>query len=386
MNRKSLLILLIIIIFASIQSCCATSVFLTSDHIGTESNDNEMLSEVKQYIQQLDPSVDVIIDPQAPSPGEGSRAVEADYDVVVNFAAVDCGNFQVLAHGSAKSDKQVIFVNTGNLNLDNKSFIKRAWDDNYSPTSFAAIASPSRFLNDAGINYIQPLQQFPDAGVDGVYQQSDNEVNKYIAEQIVDDIKNYNPNNEKTYDENLILKHQLNPSQMAQASSEYLNSNQSDNTTYNGYTTAQLLYLTSSYLNGTPLTTPDDYEEPDNPSETSYLTQDTYSYYDYVQMATITQEYMNENHKAPDSIDYKGAHIGYYDLQYNFAKITQNHTNNKNMDFMREYKFTKTHDNILTSLLPIAVVGIIILTALYLLRRYLINKKRKQQQRRRRGF
>lgn len=385
MNTKKSLLIFTVILLALIQVCSATSVFLTSDHIGSEDNDNQMLSEVKEYIEQLDPSINVIIDPRAPSPGEGSRAVEADYDVVVNFAAVDCGNFQVLARGSTNSDKQVIFVNTGNLNLDNKSFIKRAWDDNYSPTSFAAIKSPSKFLNDAGINYIQPLQEYPDKGVDGLYQKSDKDVNRYIAEEIVNDIKNNNPDNTKTYNENLILKHQLSPSQMAKASNEYLNSDLSDNETYNTYTTAQLLYLTSSYLNGTPLQSPDEYEQPDNPSENSYFTKDSYSYYDYVQMATITQEYMNENNKAPSSIDYEGAHIGYHDLLYNFAKITQNHTDSKNMDFAREYKFT-THNSILTIVIPVAVVGIILLTAIYIIRRYMINKRQHQRRRRRGGF
>ena len=41
--------------------------------------------------------------------------------------------------------------------------------------------------------------------------------------------------------------------------------------------------------------------------------------------------YMDANGKAPDSIEYNGAHISYYDLLYNFAKITQNHTDAKQL-------------------------------------------------------
>lgn len=382
--------LVLLLVFTSLLGCVsATSVFLTSDNIGGSDNDFDMLNEIRDYIIELsDGKLDVVVDPQASTPGEGTRAIESSCDVSVNFAAVDCGNLKLLAKFSSGSDKQVIFVNTGNLDLENRKFIKRAWDDNYSETSFAAIASPSKFLNDAGISYIQPLKKFPNAASDGVYTRSQSDVNKYIAQEVVDSINSYDASQSKSYDESLILKHNLQPQVMAEASSEYLQSNITDsssNDTYNSYTQSQLLYLTSSYLNGSALNDPAHYDAPSNPLKYSFLTKDSYSYYDYVAMASQTQEYMNTNGRAPDYITYEGAYIGYYDLLYNFAKITQNHTTNSQMGFDRYYSFDKTNDSMLINMLPVAIVGIIILVVLYAIRS-ILRRRARNNRRRRRGY
>ncbi|MCI5867716.1 MAG: pseudomurein-binding repeat-containing protein [Methanosphaera sp.] len=386
-KSKMELFIVLILVFASVLQCVsATSVFLTSDNIGGSDNDFEMLNEIKDYIMEFsNGKLDVIVDPESSTPGEGTRAIESNCDVSVNFAAVDCGNLKLLAKYSAGSDKQVIFVNTGNLDLESRDFIKRAWDDNYSETSFAAIASPSKFLDDAGISYIQPLKKFPNAASDGVYTRSQSDVNKYIAQEVVNSINSYDASESKSYDESLILKHNLQPQVMAEASSAYLESNTTDssmNDTYNSYSQAQLLYLTSSYLNGSALVDPKDYDAPSNPLKYSFLTKDSYSYYDYVNMAKTTQQYMNENGRAPDYITYEGAYIGYYDLLYNFAKITQNHTTNSQMGFDRYYSFDKSNDSILINMLPVAIVGIIVLVVLYAIRS--IFRRRSQRNRRRR--
>ena len=386
-KSKMELFIVLILVFASVLQCVsATSVFLTSDNIGGSDNDFEMLNEIKDYIMEFsNGKLDVIVDPESSTPGEGTRAIESNCDVSVNFAAVDCGNLKLLAKYSAGSDKQVIFVNTGNLDLESRDFIKRAWDDNYSETSFAAIASPSKFLDDAGISYIQPLKKFPNAASDGVYTRSQSDVNKYIAQEVVNSINSYDASESKSYDESLILKHNLQPQVMEEASSAYLESNTTDssmNDTYNSYSQAQLLYLTSSYLNGSALVDPKDYDAPSNPLKYSFLTKDSYSYYDYVNMAKTTQQYMNENGRAPDYITYEGAYIGYYDLLYNFAKITQNHTTNSQMGFDRYYSFDKSNDSILINMLPVAIVGIIVLVVLYAIRS--IFRRRSQRNRRRR--
>ena len=39
----------------------------------------------------------------------------------------------------------------------------------------------------------------------------------------------------------------------------------------------------------------------------SFMARDTYSVYDYFKMAGIVKEYMDENGRAPDSIEYEGA-------------------------------------------------------------------------------
>jgi len=70
MNKKIMYLLsLLIITFLLIQSATATSIFLTSDNIGGENNDQHMLESIKQYIEEYsNGQMTVIIDPQAPSP------------------------------------------------------------------------------------------------------------------------------------------------------------------------------------------------------------------------------------------------------------------------------------------------------------------------------
>lgn len=369
MNKKVVMFLLVILVSAStIQSVNATTVFLTSDNVGSENETLNMLNSVKNYIEEIsNGEIQATVDSQAPSPGEGTRAIESTSDVSVNFAAVDAANLELLADYASSNNKQIIFVNMGDLDLDNTSYIRRAWDDNYSSSTFAGLYTPGQFLNDAGISYIQPVKQYPDDASDGILDQSDDNVNRYIAQTIVDDI-NSNTSS-KTYDSNLIEQHSLSPSVMAEASSELYNSHDSSmNGTYNSYSAPQVLYMSASYLNGTGLSQPGNFEKPANPLEYSRFTKSSYTYYDYMRMGTIVKEYMDENGRAPDSIEYDGATIGYYDLVYNYAKITKDHTDTSHMDFQRSYNFDKVHDSLLYTLAPFIGIGIIIVIAYFIIR------------------
>lgn len=360
MKKKLFLIALIfVLIFSFIQTASATSVFLTSDHIGSENNDLSMLNSVKNYIEEIsDGQIDVIIDSKAPSPGEGTRAIESDADVSVNFAANCAGNFLIIAKASQNINKQIIFVNVGNYDLDNQDFIRRAWDDNYSNEYFAGIKTPGTFLKEAGIDYIQPLKAYPDAGE--LYKSSDDEINRYIAQQIVEKINNRNTNN--YYDESLIVTHDLHPSVMAKASEELVSSgDKSFNGSYASYSAPQILYMTSSYLNGNGLKEPGEYGQPENPFEYSILARDSYSVYEYMEMGGIVKTFMDENGRAPNYINYKGAYLAYPDVVYNFARISENHTSASHMDFATGYRFDKVNNSILLDILPYLVLLIVIL-------------------------
>ena len=374
MKKQIAIIILAILLLASvIQDVSATTtVFLTSDNIMGTDDDLNMLNSIKTYIEQIsNGEINVIVDSQSPGPGEGTRAIEADSNVSVVLAAVDPGNFLVLSkYSTSTTDKQLIFVNTGDYDLDNENSLRRAWDDNYSKTIFAGINNPGTFLKDTGISYIQPLKEYPDAGSDGIINQNNDDVNKYIAQEIVNDINNYD--NTKKYDNNLVITHKLDPSNMAHASESLLKSNDSEmNGTYNSYSAPQLLYLTSSYLNGNGLENPGDYKAPDSPLKYSILTKDSYSIYDYIKMGGLVKNYMDENGKAPDYINYEGAYISYYDLQYNFAKITANHTDGPHMDFDREYHFDKVNDSILLTILPIILVILVVMLIYVVFKRLL---------------
>lgn len=376
MKRLVIFLLAILIIVPTIQDVSAETLFLTSDNLIDPETDYNILSSIANFIEEIsNGDITVIVDSQAPGPGEGTRAITSSSDISVTIAAACAGNFLEEAEYSANSDKQIIFVNSGNFNLDHEDSLRRAWDDNYSNITFAGLNNPGKFLNDAGIDYIQPLQEYPDAGSNGYLDRNDEEINRYIAEQIVESVNSYSNSTEKNLNTDLIVKNTLEPSVMAAASQAYLNSDNNKMTdTYNSYTAPQLLYLTSSYLGSNGLSEPKDYEEPSSPLKYSLFVKDSYSIYDYMTMGDIVSEYMDINGKAPDYISYNGAYISYYDLQYNFAKLTENHTDPSSMDFEREYPFEKVNDSILVNLLPILLIIIAILFIILIIKRVKIRK------------
>ena len=367
MKKQIAILLLAILIVAPLVHDVSASktVFLTSDNIIDQDNDVKMLNSIKSYIEEISGGeLQVIVDNQAPSPGEGYRAIQVTSDISICLAACDAGNYLQLAQTSANSNKQIILINTGDYDLDNHSnYLRRAWDDNYSNESFMGMHDPGTFLKNSGIYYIEPIKEFPDNGKNGYIDRYDEEMNKQIAQEVVD-IVNGHGNDTKIFSDNLLVTNTISPEMMASASKELLSSNDTEmNGTYGNYTAAQLLYQTSSYLNGNGLDIPKPYDSPENPMGISFLVKDKYSIYDYMNMAGIVRNYMDENGRAPDSIEYEGAHISYYDLQYNFAKITQNHTDAKHMGFDQEYKFDKVNDSILLHIFPFVLILFILFLA-----------------------
>jgi hypothetical protein len=371
-KQIAILIMAILIVAPLIQDVSAAkTVFITSDNIVDHEHDVKVLNSLKSYIEEISGgNLQVIVDNQAPAPGEGWRAIEVTSDVSICLAASDAGNYLQLATSSVNNDKQIVFVNIGSYDLDNHTnFLRRAWDDNYSTETLAGMHDPGTFLKNAGIYYVQPTKEFPDKANDGVLSQYDEDMNRQIAQEIVD-IINTHENDTKVLSDGLITHNIIKPAVMAKASKELIKSNDTEmQGTYGNYTAAQLLYQTSSYLNGNGLDVPKAFEEPENPMGISFLAKDTYSIYDYFKMGGIVREYMDENGRAPDSIEYEGAHISYYDLLYNFAKITQNHTDAKHMGFESEYHFDKVHDSILLHIFPFILILFVLFIAYLLYKR-----------------
>lgn len=369
MKRKIAILLMAIMILAPVMQdvSAAKTVFITSDNIIDHDTDLQMLNSIKGYIEELsNGKLQVIVDNQAPAPGEGWRSIAVTSDVCINLAAADAGNFLQLATSTINTNKQIIIVNTGDYDLDNNTnFLRRAWDDNYSNESLAGIHDPGTLLKNAGIFYVQPAIKYPQNTENGCLSRYDEEMNKEIAQEIVNLINNHK-NESETLSDGLVNRNILKPAVMANASKALVNSNDTEmKGTYGNYTAPQLLYQTSSYLNGNGLDFPKSFDEPENPLGISFLTKDTYTIQDYFKMAGIVRNYMDQNGRAPDSIEYDGAHISYYDLVYNFAKITQNHTDAKHMGFEREYHFDKVNDSILLHVFPFVLV-LFILFLVYL--------------------
>ena len=371
-KQIAILIMAILIIAPIIQDVTAAkTVFITSDNIIDHDSDLKMLNSLKSYIEEISGgSLQVIVDNQAPAAGEGWRSIEVTSDVSIDIAASDAGNYVQLASYTANSDKQIVFVNIGNYDLDNHTnFLRRAWDDNYSNENLAGLHNPGTFLKNAGIHYIQPAKEFPENAKSGILDTNDDEMYKKMAQEIVD-IINTHENDEKVLSDGLISRNIVKPSVMANASKELINSNDKEMTgTYGNYTAPQLLYMTSSYLNGNGLDVPKSFEEPENPMGVSFMAKDKYSVYDFFKMGGIVREYMDQNGRAPDSIEYEGAHISYYDLLYNFAKITQNHTDAKHMGFDSEYHFDKVNDSILLHIFPFILILFVLFIAYLLYKR-----------------
>lgn len=365
-KQIAILLLAILIVAPLVQDVTASkTVFITCDNIIDHDTDIKMLNSIKSYIEEISGGeLQVIVDNEAPGPGEGYRATQVTSDISICLAACDAGNYFQLGQCSTNSNKQIILVNIGDYPLDNHSnYLRRAWDDNYSNESFMGMHDPGTFLNNAGIYFIQPLKEFPNNGRDGVINTYDEEMNRKIAQEIVD-IVNGHANDTKILSDNLLVTNKISPAVMAEASRELVNSNDTQmNGTYGNYTAAQLLYQTSSYLNGNGLDVPRSFDGPENPMGISFLVKDKYSVYDYFKMAGIVRNYMDENGRAPDSIEYEGAHIGYYDLLYNFAKITQNHTDAQHMGFNQEYEFEKVNDSILLHIFPFVLILFILFLA-----------------------
>ena len=371
-KQIAILIMILLIVAPVIQDVSASkTAFITSDTIIDQENDVKMLNSIKSYIEQISGgNIQVIVDNQAPAPGEGWRAINVTSDISICLAASDAGNYLQLAQYTANADKQIIFINTGSYDLDNHSnYLRRAWDDNYSNETFAGTHDPGTLLKNAGIYYIQPLKQFPDNGKDGYLDRYDENMNKQIAQEIVD-IINEHGNDTRVLSEELIVRNNIPPTGMANASKELINSEDKEMTgPYGAYTSPQLLYQLSSYLNGNGLDIPKAFDEPENPMGVSFMAKDTYSVYDYFKMGGIVRNYMDENGRAPDSIEYEGARISYYDLLYNFAKITQNHTDAEHMGFESEYHFDKVNDSILLQAFPFILVLFVIFLAFLVYKR-----------------
>ncbi|WP_407374323.1 adhesin [Methanobrevibacter sp.] len=367
MKKEIAIILLALLIVAPmVQGVTASkTVFITSDNIIDHDNDVNMLNSIKKYVEEISGGeLQVIVDNQAPSPGEGYRAIQVTSDISICLAAADGGNYLQLVDSTVNTPKQIILVNTGDYDLENHSqYLRRAWDDNYSNETYMGMHDPGTFLKNAGIYYIQPLKEFPNNGKNGYIDRYDEEMNKKIAQEVVD-IVNGHANETKILSDDLLVKNTISPSAMANASKALITSNDTEmNGTYGNYTAAQLLYQTSSYLNGNGLDIPKPYQGPANPMGISFLVKDSYSIYEYMEMGGIVRNYMDANGQAPDSIEYKGAHISYYDLLYNFAKITQNHTDAKHMGFNQEYKFDKVNDSVLLHVLPFVLIIVVLLLA-----------------------
>lgn len=339
--------------FLLILGCCfiftntasAVDLFLTSDCIsGNSTQDVSNLHSVERYIENgsLKDKVNVTVDPKAPHPGEGGRAIySTKLNGVAVYMAASCpGTMKEVAKLASSTNKGVIFVNTGQLNLKSTSVIRRAWDDNFSNMYFAGIKTPYIFLRNAGIFVIQP--NIDCAGKSQDYK------NRYIANVITSIITNHptslTSSSGRYYNTALIATHKISPATMASVANGIYTSNKNKKAlskSYSGYRLVTFLLMATDYMNG-PINKPISYREATNSHVKS-----TYTGYisrqDYRNIAASINKYIRKYKRAPNYVNFKGKIIGYKDLLLMYAILTKNHTRKSGMTLASSYKFQKVY-------------------------------------------
>lgn len=344
MNKVLVLILILIFIFAGSSSVFGDNssnsnsnlpvIYITCDNFISESTDKLMLNSINKAI---DGSATVIIDPYSPNPGEAPRAIKnAPNGTAAYIAAADPGSMVDLVEGVhdgylktyVQKLNSIVFVNYGNINLENTSYLPRSYDDNYSSPYFAGLYSPSTFLNDAGIDLIQPNI--------GTSSQKE-EINK-IASGLVSVSQSSNKKFLNTgYNSALIGVHQINPAKVAYGSQSILN----DETPDMGY--SKWMYLVSQYVSGYPI---------ENNTQTfskSKIADDS-TYFgvliidEYREVGKTTADYMESNNTVPKFIKVDGTTFSQSDLQYIFARLTYDHTSRQNMTFPKYIFVNKSNE------------------------------------------
>ncbi len=333
MNKLPVLVFLLFIlalfsstnVFADTQnnSNSLPVIYITCDNFISESTDKAMLNSIKKAI---DGSATVIIDPNSPNPGEAPRTIKnAPSGTAAYIAAADPGSMVDLVEGVhdgylksyAQKLNAIVFVNYGNINLEKNNYLPRAYDDNYSSPYFAGLYSPSTFLNDAGIDLIQP-----NIGTSSQQEEIDKIANGLVSISQYSNKKFLNSG----YNSALIGVHQINPAKVAYGSQSILN----DKTPEIGY--SKWMYLASQYVSGYPIKNNTQiFSKSKITGDSTYFGVLTID--EYRDVGNATAKYMESNNAVPESIKVDGTTFKQADLQYIFARLTYDHTSRQNMTF-----------------------------------------------------
>lgn len=297
-------------------------IYITCDNLISESTDKDMLNKIKSVISG---SANVELDDQSPKPGEAPRAIKnAPGGIAAYIAAVDPGSMVDLIEGIkegylkkyAQNLDGIVFVNYGKLDLDNMSYLPRAWDDNYSSVYFAGLYDPSKFLESGGVELIQP-----NVGTSS----QDEEINK-IASGLIDAAYSSNANlSSSSYDSNLIGIHKIDPEVVAYGSQSILD----DKKPRLG--TLKWLYLASQYVSGYPIQNTSLSFSGNISGESTYFGVLTID--EYREAGKDVSDYMGANKTVPNSVTVDGKKLNKADMKYIFAELTYDHTSKANMTF-----------------------------------------------------
>jgi hypothetical protein len=308
-------------------------IYIASDNLISENTDKEMLNKIKDAVSG---SANVKIDNESPNPGEAPRAIQnAPSGIAAYIAAADPGSMADLViglkRGYLKNDAQklngIVYINYGKVNLDNTSYLPRAWDDNYSNVYFAGLYDPASFLQSAGVGLIQP-----NVGTSS----QDEEINK-IASGLIDAAYSSNKGQlNSNYNSGLIGIHEINPEKLAYGSQNILNHKNPKMGTSNW------LYLTSQYVSGYPIKNTNDKFSGNISGDSTYFGVLTID--EYRKAGKEVHDYMETNKTIPDSVNVDGKKLSKADTEYIFAQLTYNHISKGNMTFPKYIFVNKAYE------------------------------------------
>jgi hypothetical protein len=297
-------------------------IYITSDNLASKTADKALLAKIKAKISG---SANVIIDPNSPGPNEVNRAIKNAPQGLAVFIAATCPGTMYdlvtgIKGGYLKNDASdlngIAYINYGNLNLGNASYLGRAGDDNFSNTSFAGIYYPAKYLKSANILLIEPK-----IGT----TTEDQRVNK-IAASLID--YSYTANKEHlitSYNSSLIAKHQINPITLSPDAQNILNGKPTS------MSKEKWIYLSSQYIAGLPITSATSTFSSVSPINNTFS--GTITRTEYREMAKKVYEYMKVNKKAPNTVTVNGKTLKSADYIKLFALIISTHTEKKYLTF-----------------------------------------------------
>lgn len=134
-------------------------IYLTSDNIYSKSKDMAFLNSIKSKLQAKGYTVTIVgIGPNTHNLNIWAKNTTINSAQLSIFGGSDSGMFYDLSTRSfmrSKSNRLLYLAFNSETSKDfrNLSWLERAWDDNYSPSSFKGIANPSNYLLSHGYKY-----------------------------------------------------------------------------------------------------------------------------------------------------------------------------------------------------------------------------------------
>ena len=134
-------------------------IYITSDNIYNKNKDTAFMNKIKTLLESKGYTVTISgLGPNTHNTKIWAKTLPINAVQLSIFGGSDAGVFYDVCTRSfmrAKSNRLIYFVFNSETSKDfrNLTWLERAWDDNYSPSSFKGLANPSDYLKSHGYDY-----------------------------------------------------------------------------------------------------------------------------------------------------------------------------------------------------------------------------------------